>query len=150
MSRKNLCDKRINRQPLIVRAVDPARSRLMSRVRQKDTGPELVVRSLAHSLGYRFRLHRRDLPGSPDIVFISRRKIILVHGCFWHRHTGCPKSTTPKTRREFWQAKFKTNRRRDKAVIERLIDLGWKVLVIWECEVKDLNSLKKRLRRFLK
>src|SRR5262249_15136081 len=129
--------------------VEAGRSELMGKVRQRDTHPELLVRRLAHSLGYRFRVNRRDLPGSPDIVFTSRRKIILVHGCFWHRHKGCPKTTMPKPRRQFWLAKFSANQRRDTRVIARLQALDWKVLVIWECETKDRAGLKRRIGRFL-
>ncbi|HTC04597.1 MAG TPA: very short patch repair endonuclease [Xanthobacteraceae bacterium] len=130
--------------------IDPSRSDLMSRVRQRDTGPELVVRSVAHALGYRFRVHRKDLPGRPDIVFPSRRKVVLVHGCFWHRHCGCPKSTTPKTRRGFWQRKFTENKRRDLRNIRHLRRMGWGVLVVWECETPNRLRLARVLRRYLR
>lgn len=121
------------------------RGRLMRQVRGKDTAPELVVRRLLHSLGYRFRLHRADLPGHPDIVLSRRRKIIFVHGCFWHRHPRCRKTTTPATNREFWMSKFRHNVERDKRKTCQLQLLGWEVLVVWECETRDLERLKERL-----
>lgn len=121
----------------------------MALVRGTDTKPELVVRRLAHRLGYRFRLHRRDLPGRPDLVFTGRRKAIFVHGCFWHRHPGCKATRVPKTRVQFWQRKFEDNVRRDAAVQQALAEEGWQVLVIWECEVKEATALESRLREFL-
>ncbi len=129
--------------------IDPDRSALMSRVKAKDTKPELCVRRLAHGLGYRYRLHRRDLPGSPDLVFPGRRKALFVHGCFWHRHQGCRTTTMPKTRAKFWQRKFDDNVRRDERVIAALRDLGWDVLVVWECETSDENLLRRTLIEFL-
>ncbi len=129
--------------------IDPDRSALMSRVKAKDTKPELRVRRLAHGLGYRYRLHRRDLPGSPDLVFSGRRKVLFVHGCFWHRHQGCRKTTMPKTRAKFWQRKFDDNVRRDERVIAALRDLGWDVLVVWECETSDEDLLRRTLLEFL-
>lgn len=114
----------------------PHRSWNMSRIRGRDTGPEIILRSLLHRAGYRFRLHDSKLPGRPDIVLSKYRTAILVHGCFWHRHEGCSNATTPSTRRDFWQAKFDGNVARDKANEERLIDLGWRVIVVWECELK--------------
>lgn len=129
--------------------IDPDRSALMSRVKAKGTKPELNVRRLAHGLGYRYRLHRRDLPGSPDLVFPGRRKVLFVHGCFWHRHQGCRKTTMPKTRAKFWQRKFDDNVRRDERVIAALRDLGWDVLVVWECETSDENLLRRTLIEFL-
>ena len=129
--------------------IDPDRSALMSRVKAKDTKPELRVRRSAHGLGYRYRLHRRDLPGSPDLVFPGRRKVLFVHGCFWHRHQGCRKTTMPKTRAKFWQRKFDDNVRRDERVIAALRDLGWDVLVVWECETSDGNLLRRTLIEFL-
>ncbi len=129
--------------------IDPDRSALMSRVKAKDTKPELRVRRSAHGLGYRYRLHRRDLPGSPDLVFPGRRKALFVHGCFWHRHQGCRKTTMPKTRAKFWQRKFDDNVRRDERVIAALRDLGWDVLVVWECETSDENLLRRTLIEFL-
>ncbi|WP_315766298.1 MULTISPECIES: DNA mismatch endonuclease Vsr [unclassified Bradyrhizobium] len=129
---------------------DPERSALMARVRGKNTKPERLVRRLSHALGYRFRLHRRDLPGTPDLVFPRLRKIVLVHGCFWHRHAGCGRSTTPKTRQRFWQSKFDANVARDRKTAAALRRLGWKVLVVWECETSDAETLRKRLQKFLR
>ncbi len=129
--------------------IDPDRSAFMSRVKAKGTKPELNVRRLAHGLGYRYRLHRRDLPGSPDLVFSGRRKALFVHGCFWHRHQGCRKTTMPKTRAKFWQRKFDDNVRRDERVIAALRDLGWDVLVVWECETLDEDLLRRTLLEFL-
>jgi DNA mismatch endonuclease, patch repair protein len=124
------------------------RSQIMARVRGKDTSPELRVRSLVHRLGYRFRLHRRDLPGRPDLVFPARKKVIFVHGCFWHRHQNCPANRTPKSRVEFWTAKLDGNAARDARKMSELKDMGWDALVIWECEV-DRIDLPKRIRTFL-
>lgn len=121
----------------------------MGRIRGVDTGPEMAVRRAAHRLGYRFRLHRRSLPGRPDLVFPSRRAAIFVHGCFWHRHEGCRKASMPKTRVEFWQAKFARNVERDAEVQERLRAAGWRVLVVWECEIGRSGDLDATLREFL-
>ncbi|MXX69847.1 MAG: DNA mismatch endonuclease Vsr [Gemmatimonadales bacterium] len=126
-----------------------ARSANMARIGSKDTHPELVVRRLLHSLGYRFRLHRRDLPGTPDICFPSRRKVIFVHGCFWHRHDGCRRTTIPKTRTSFWETKFEQNVVRDRMNLERLRGLDWEAMVVWECEIDDLDELTPRLIEFL-
>lgn len=125
------------------------RSRLMSRVGGKDTTPEMVVRRLVHSLGYRYRLHVRGLPSSPDLAFTARRKVILVHGCFWHRHEGCKKATTPKSNEAFWADKFDRNVQRDAENLRALHDLGWEARVIWECETKDVVDLKAKLVDFL-
>lgn len=127
------------------------RSERMSRVRGKDTKPELVVRRLVHGLGYRFRLHRRDLPGSPDLVFPGRRKVIWVHGCFWHQHPdpNCKLARMPKSRLEFWEAKLSANRERDAVKMAELTALGWDALVVWECEIKDKGVLAARLKEFL-
>lgn len=125
------------------------RSALMARVRRKDTAPELVVRRLLYAEGYRYRLHKRDLPGSPDIVFVSARKVIFVHGCFWHRHTNCRLATTPKSRSIFWQRKFVDNVRRDERNRRALSLLGWRSLVVWQCQTRRPMSLKSRLVRFL-
>lgn len=130
-------------------SVDPQRSALMARVRSKDSKPELLVRKLAHRLGYRFRLHRRDLPGTPDLVFPRLRKAIFVHGCFWHRHPGCPRTTNPKTRSAFWADKFKQNIKRDRIKTRQLKALGWQVLAIWECETLDTRTLSDRVNAFL-
>ena len=121
----------------------------MARVRGKDTKPELVVRRALFAMGFRYRLHRKDLPGRPDIVFSSKRKAIFVHGCFWHRHAGCRMASTPKTRTEFWVDKFDANERRDAAAIEALEALGWQVLVVWECETRRPELLEKTLSRYL-
>ena len=120
----------------------------MQSVGSKDTGPELIVRRLLHSLGYRFRLHRADLPGKPDIVFSKQKKAIFVHGCFWHWH-GCSKGKLPKTRLDYWEPKLGENVRRDKAAKAKLESLGWQVLVVWQCEINDLKALTSRLRDFL-
>ena len=113
------------------------RSWLMSRVRSKDTSPEMVVRRKAHAMGLRFRLHRKDLPGTPDLVFPRHRAVVFVHGCFWHRHPGCKKAGMPKTRVGFWREKFDSNIERSRRDVGRLTELGWSVGVIWECETKD-------------
>jgi DNA mismatch endonuclease (patch repair protein) len=126
--------------------VSARRSRNMARVRGKDTKPEMVVRRMLHALGYRFRLHRSDLPGCPDIVFPSRRKVIFVHGCFWHQHRGCPKAKLPKTRRLFWETKLSRNKIRDGLQIKELNANGWDVLVVWECQLTDLAVLTRRLQ----
>jgi DNA mismatch endonuclease, patch repair protein len=123
------------------------RSWNMSRIRGQNTAPELIVRSSLHKLGLRFRLHRRDLPGKPDIVLPRHSTAVLVHGCFWHRHAGCRFSYTPKSRIDFWQTKFASNVRRDVQVRQALADIGWRVVVIWECEVADGDKLALRLRR---
>ncbi|SDU50384.1 very short patch repair endonuclease [Desulfobacula phenolica] len=109
----------------------------MSRIKSRDTKPEIRLRSLLHNLGYRFRLHRKDLPGNPDIVLPKYRKIIFVHGCFWHRHEGCKMAYKVKSNIEKWERKFSQNIRRDKTNKEKLIELGWDVHVIWECETKN-------------
>src|SRR4051794_15552930 len=115
--------------------LSPARrSALMARVKSRDTRPEIAVRRMLHAAGYRFRLHRRDLPGTPDIVLPSRRIIIFVHGCFWHGHSGCRLATIPKTRTEFWRAKIQNNQVRDRQCEQLLRDSGWRVLTFWECQ----------------
>jgi DNA mismatch endonuclease (patch repair protein) len=126
-----------------------ARSALMGRIRGTDTAPEMAVRRVAHRLGYRFRLHRRSLPGRPDLVFPARKAVIFVHGCFWHRHEGCAKASTPKTRIEFWTGKFARNVERDREAQDRLEQAGWKVLVVWECGIRDGARLESTLREFL-
>lgn len=125
------------------------RSAMMAGIRGKDTKPELVVRRLAHHLGYRFRLHRRDLPGTPDLVFPGRRKLVFVHGCFWHRHPGCRFAYQPKSNVESWRAKFDTNVTRDARVRRELDKMGWDVLTIWECETTDVEMLANKLTNFL-
>jgi len=127
------------------------RSERMSRVRDKGSRAERLVRSLVHRLGYRFRLHRAGLPGKPDLVFPSRRKVIFVHGCFWHRHPdpACALARLPKSRQEFWVPKLEGNRRRDLRVEDELNSLGWRSLVIWECQLRDSTFLENEIRTFL-
>ena len=125
------------------------RSAQMAKVRSKSTKPELVVRKLIFGMGFRYRLHRRDLPGSPDLVFPSRRKVVFVHGCFWHRHQGCKLTRFPKSREEFWKKKFSDNVARDFKNRLELEALGWSALIVWECELRDLAALAKRLYGFL-
>jgi DNA mismatch endonuclease (patch repair protein) len=121
----------------------------MRRIRSKDTIPELTLRKLVHRLGYRFRLHGRDLPGKPDLVFSSRRKVIFVHGCFWHQHSGCAEGRVPASRREYWEPKLKKNQLRDAENQERLKEEGWGVLTVWECSLRELKPLGSKIRRFL-
>ncbi|WP_081774121.1 very short patch repair endonuclease [Sphingomonas sp. URHD0057] len=123
------------------------RSWLMSRVRAKHTSPEMRVRRATHRLGLRFRLHRKDLPGKPDLVFPKHRLALFVHGCFWHRHPGCPKASTPKSRTEYWRAKFDSNVDRDAKMSAALVNLGWSPAIIWECETKDDAQLANALKR---
>lgn len=118
----------------------------MSRIKGRDTRPEKRVRSLLHSLGYRFRLHAKTLPGTPDIILPKYKTVIFVHGCFWHRHGNCQYTTIPVTRPEFWAKKFADNIQRDKAAMEALIKLGWRVLVIWQCELKNMETLQYKLQ----
>lgn len=121
----------------------------MRKVRGRDTAPEMIVRRFLHGKGYRFRIHTGDIPGRPDIVFRGRRKAIFVHGCFWHRHEGCKRTTTPKTRRKFWEDKFSANQKRDANVVSSLRHEGWEVIVVWECETEDIDKLGRRLVSFL-
>ncbi|MFN7169593.1 MAG: very short patch repair endonuclease [Pannonibacter sp.] len=125
------------------------RSWTMSRVKSKDTTPEMIVRRLLHRMGYRYRLHGRALPGKPDIVFSSRRKLILVHGCFWHGHDCRRGSRVPATRQDYWLAKIQRNRERDARNMDSLVQAGWSVMTVWECELKDHLVLEERLRSFL-
>ncbi|UNK78219.1 DNA mismatch endonuclease Vsr [Sphingopyxis granuli] len=128
-----------------------ARSERMGRVRGRDTKPEMVVRRLIHGMGYRYRVQARDLPGRPDIVLRKSKKAIFVHGCFWHRHPdpACKLARLPKTRLDFWLPKLEGNRRRDIANVERLETMGWQVLLVWECELRDREQLRNVLRRFI-
>jgi len=119
----------------------------MRRIRSKDSKAELTVRRLVHSMGYRYRLHRRDLPGTPDMVFPSRRKAIFVHGCFWHGHENCGRM--PKSRRDFWDAKIRANKERDQRKERELEEMGWSFLVVWECQVRDKTRLETEIREFL-
>ena len=126
------------------------RSKVMAAIRGRDTGPELAVRSIVHRLGYRFVLNDRSLPGSPDLVLPRLGTVIFVHGCYWHRHRGCRYATTPKSRRAFWQAKFDANVARDRRTSALLRRLGWSVLTVWECQLRDRQRVLSRLERLLK
>jgi DNA mismatch endonuclease (patch repair protein) len=127
-----------------------ARSRNMSRIRSEDTGPERLIRKTVFAMGYRFRLHRRDLPGTPDIVLVKRRKVIFVHGCFWHGHSRCLRAKPPTSNVEFWKQKIERNTARDRAVVASLQRSGWSVCVVWQCELRDLGAVKAKLVKFLK
>ena len=130
----------------------PAQRRYcMSRIRSKDTKPEMFVRRLVHSLGYRYRLHDKNLPGTPDLVFKKRKKVILVHGCFWHQHNNCKQGRTPKSRQGYWKTKLAKNVERDLKNKTELIKLGWSVMTIWECQISDTKAtrLTKRIVSFL-
>jgi DNA mismatch endonuclease (patch repair protein) len=125
------------------------RSAIMRAVGTKNTRPELMVRRMLHRAGFRFRLHRKDLPGTPDIVLASRQKVIFVHGCYWHGHPGCSKARLPKTRRTYWEAKVAGNRVRDRDRIRKLRACGWRALVVWQCELRSPERLLKKLLKFL-
>lgn len=126
-----------------------ARSAHMRRIRSKDTKPEKTVRSLLHRMGFRFRLHRADLPGKPDIVLVRHKKVVLVHGCFWHGHC-CQLASKPKSNTTYWGPKIERNRQRDEHNLQRLLALGWEVLELWECDVRHFNGLEERLSMFLR
>jgi len=128
---------------------DPATSARLARIRQRDTTPELAVRLAARSLGHHFRIHNRDLPGSPDVANRTRRWAIFVHGCFWHRHDGCPRTTTPKRNRAFWVEKFEANQARDRRARAALRRLGYRTVVVWECESERPARLRSKLERGL-
>lgn len=132
-----------------MKATAEQRSRIMRAVKGADTTPELAVRRLAHSMGYRFRLHRKDLPGKPDLTFPRLRKAIFVHGCFWHGHDCARGARVPVQNRDYWTRKVARNMDRDMSVQSALQRLGWKSLVVWECEIKDQDRLRRALRRFL-
>jgi len=125
------------------------RSFNMSRIRGKDTKPELVVRKILFKNGYRYRLHSNRVVGKPDIIFEKRKKIIFVHGCFWHRHENCKYSTLPKTNKSFWNRKFDDNVRRDKYVRKQLLEMGYELMVIWECQTKNISDLETELLDFV-
>ena len=125
------------------------RSWNMSRIRSKDTAPELIVRQALHSMGYRFRLHNKNLPGCPDITMSRLKALVLVHGCFWHRHKNCSRCTIPTANQEFWLEKFQRTIKRDKKNLYSLRKLGWKVLVVWECQTKDKKKLENKLHKFM-
>lgn len=130
--------------------ISPARrSANMAKIRSRDTKPELAVRRLVYRMGYRYRLHAPRLPGRPDLVFSLRKRVIFVHGCYWHRHRRCRFAYLPKSNVEFWRKKFKSNTARDTWVNKELAQLGWEVLTVWECEVRDLEGLRTKLARFL-
>lgn len=121
---------------------------MMAAVRSKNTGPEMTVRRLVHSMGYRYRLHRSDLPGKPDLVFPGRGKVIFVHGCFWHQH-GCSCSHLPKSNRLYWVPKLERNRARDAEHVKALRAGGWKCLVLWECQLNEMKRIRQRISKFL-
>lgn len=125
------------------------RSEIMRTIKSRNTTPELIVRRLVYNLGYRFRLHRRDIPGKPDLVFIGRRKVIFVHGCFWHGHNCSRGAREPKTNAEYWHSKISRNRERDAENVARLAVLSWRIHIVWECELRDQTALAHRLRAFL-
>ncbi len=121
----------------------------MGRVRSRHTKPEMTIRRMVHAMGYRYRLHAKDLPGKPDLVFRARKKVVFVHGCFWHRHAGCALARLPKSRQEFWFPKLEANWQRDMKNESALRASGWDVLTIWECELSDIARLKARIKGFL-
>ena len=126
-----------------------ARSRIMARIKSKDTAPEVFVRRLLHGLGYRYRLHRHDLPGRPDLVFSSRRKVVFVNGCFWHYHRECSHAHIPASNRDYWLEKLMRTRIRDERNLAKLEELGWDVAIIWQCQLRDLDGITRRLVEFL-
>lgn len=130
-------------------AVSPERQRIMRAVKGRDTKPEMTVRRMIHGMGYRYRLHRKDLPGKPDLVFPSRKKIIFVNGCFWHGHRCARGARVPKANRDYWKKKITRNCERDQATLMKLSEGEWDVLTVWECELKGLESLRDRLKHFL-
>lgn len=127
----------------------PERSIRMGLIRSRDTRPEIAVRRLVHGMGYRYRLHSKELPGKPDLVFKAKRKIIFVHGCFWHLHRNCSKCRPPKSRLDYWTPKLQRNAMRDKQVRKQLRNMGWTSLVVWECQLTDTERLAGRIARFL-
>ena len=133
----------------VIHELSEQRSRNMSAIKSKNTKPEITVRKLLHSMGYRIRLHKKDLPGSPDIVLPKYKTVIFVHGCFWHRHQNCKYASNPKTRREFWENKFNANKIRDQKKLKEIKNLGWKFIIIWECETRNIQSIEEKIKRFL-
>ena len=129
----------------VIHKVSEQRSRNMSAIKSKNTKPEIKVRKILHSMGYRFSLHSKDLPGSPDIVLPKYKTVIFVHGCFWHRHENCKYASTPKTRKEFWNKKFTENKKRDSEIQEKIKILDWRSVVIWECETKNIENLRDKI-----
>ena len=129
----------------VIHKVSEQRSRNMSAIKSKNTKPEIKVRKILHSMGYRFRLHSKDLPGSPDIVLPKYKTVIFVHGCFWHRHENCKYASNPKTRQEFWNKKFKENIKRDSEIQDKIKNLNWRSVVIWECETKNIENLRDKI-----
>src|SRR5258708_468794 len=137
------------RVEILRQLIERNRSKLMAAISSKNTRPELLVRRITHAMGYRYRLHVASLPGKPDLTFPSRRRVIFVHGCFWHQH-GCPESHLPRTNSAYWLPKLERNRARDAEHLEALRDAGWKCLIIWECELKDVERIRKRVAKFLR
>ena len=129
--------------------VDPERSRIMRAVKSRDTAPEMTVRRLVYSMGYRYRLHRKDLPGKPDLAFKRRRKVIFIHGCFWHGHDCKRGARVPKNNREYWETKITRNRERDRQHDEDLKREGWRVFVVWECQIREPEAVAERIKSFL-
>ncbi len=140
-----------HRQRMADRISEERRSYNMRRIKSSNTGVELSVRKLIHGMGYRYRLHVRALPGSPDIVFPARRKVIFVHGCFWHQHTypHCSDSRLPKSRQDYWIPKLERTQERDRANQQELLESGWKCLIVWECELREMNTLESKIQCFL-
>lgn len=134
---------------MVDKVAPDVRSRIMAQVKSKGMKPEMQVRRLLHGLGYRYRLHRTDLPGQPDLVFPGRRKIVFVNGCFWHFHPDCCRVRIPATNREYWLAKLNRNRARDDRNLKLLKDSGWEVMTVWECQLRDLEKTTKSLVSFL-
>ena len=129
----------------VIHKASEQRSRNMSAIKSKNTKPEIKVRKVLHSMGYRFRLHSKDLPGSPDIVLPKFKTVIFVHGCFWHRHENCKYASTPKIRQEFWNKKFTENITRDSEIQDKIKNLDWRSVVIWECETKNIENLRDKI-----
>jgi DNA mismatch endonuclease (patch repair protein) len=134
---------------MTAKSIDVARSEQMRLIRSKDTKPELAVRRALFALGFRYRLHYKKLPGRPDLAFPGKKKAIFIHGCFWHRHPGCGKSRTPKSHLDYWIPKFESNVLRDERNQKELLEAGWKFLVVWECELHNLDETIKKISRFL-